>query len=58
MKTPTITVPKRTSAQISVRFTADELQLIDDKSKSSGVKPSTLIRLVVVQMLKAGIEVN
>jgi hypothetical protein len=48
---------KETATRIvSVRFTPAEYQVI--LAKAHGVKPATLIRAVVIQVLKAGIEVN
>jgi hypothetical protein len=49
---------EKASKVLSIRFTADELALLQSKAASSNIKPATLARIVLVQVLKAGIEVN
>lgn len=47
---------ERATRIVSVRFTPTEYAAIE--AKSNGVKPATLIRAIVTQMIRAGIEVN
>jgi len=48
----------RATRVLAIRLAESEYKLIADKAQSSSVKPSTLARIVLVQVLKAGIEVN
>ena len=54
-----IEIPRREASKVfSIRVPMSEANLIEAKSKESGVKPAMLMRAIVVQMIKAGIEVN
>lgn len=55
---PKIVLNRKASRVLAVRLNDDEYKLIFDKAVSSGVKPSTLARVVLVQVLRAGIDVN
>ena len=55
-----IKLPKKDVASklITARFTVQEFAEIQEMSVKSGVKPGTLIRAIVTQMIRAGIQVN